>query len=149
MMVGDKAADFSLKDQDGNEFDLYENLDKKVLLVFYPKDNSLVCTKQLTNYKENEKLFDEYGIKIIGINIEDETSHGAFCRKIGADFPVLADVDKSVSKQFDAVNLLGINKRKLVLIGTDKRIIFEKSVLSVFYTKAEEIIKSLKELKLI
>ena len=55
-MVGAIVENFSLKDQEGNTFNLYENLDESILLVFYPKDDSPVCTKQLTNYQKEYQL---------------------------------------------------------------------------------------------
>jgi peroxiredoxin Q/BCP len=57
-MVGDIAKNFSLKDQNGNVFELYNNLNKRILLVFYPKDDSPVCTLQLSNYKQYLNEFE-------------------------------------------------------------------------------------------
>ena len=148
-MTGEFVENFTLKDQNGNDFNLYDNLDKKVLLVFYPKDNSPVCSKQLVNYSTNKKKFDEYGIKAAGVNTESAQSHISFCNSLGIDMPLLIDENKIVSRRFDALNILGINKRKLVLIGTDKKILFEKSSLPVFYFNSEKIIEMLKADKII
>ena len=79
MMIGEEVENFRLKDQYGNLFDLYDNLDTNVLLVFYPKDNSRICSKQLQNYQIREDLFLKKGIKVIGINIESIKSHKIFC----------------------------------------------------------------------
>jgi peroxiredoxin len=147
-MVGELAENFILKDQDGKDFSLYENLDKKVLLVFYPKDNTPVCNLQLTDYDLNYEDFEKNNVRIIGINTADVSEHKSYCMQKGFKFPLLSDGDKKVSAQFDALNLLGQNKRKLVLIGTDKKILYEKTVLSFLYVNAEQIIKSLKELEI-
>lgn len=56
-MVGQSVQNFILPDQNGNDFDLYKNLDKNILLVFYPKDNSPVCSRQLSDYYLNKKNF--------------------------------------------------------------------------------------------
>ena len=144
MKVGDIVENFVLKDQFNNEFDLYKSLDSDVLLVFYPKDNSLVCTKQLKDYSANQDKLNEIGIKIIGININSSLSHYSFCTGNSIDIPVLEDNDGKISKYFDAVNLLGINKRKLVLVGKDKRVKFIKITLSVNYMDTDEIISELK-----
>ena len=142
-MVGEIAPDFTLKDQDGNEFNLYKELTSKIMLVFYPKDDSPVCTKQLNNYQQNLGKFNNAGIKIIGINIDSENSHKYFGNKCKLDFPLLVDTGKSVSKKFDALNFVGINKRKIVIIDTDKRIIFEKVNFPFNFIRSEEILNPL------
>lgn len=148
-MKGDIVENFILKDQGGNDFNLYENLDKKVLLVFYPKDNSPVCSLQLSNYYENKKSFEDYNIKVVGINTGSTGSHASFCNSLGIDMTMLSDDTKEISRKFKALNLLGMNKRKLILIGQDKKILFEKSSVSVIYFKTDKIIAMLKEENLI
>ncbi|HMN25489.1 MAG TPA: peroxiredoxin family protein [Ignavibacteriaceae bacterium] len=149
MKIGDVVENFQLKDQDGNDFDLYENLDKDVFLVFYPKDNTPVCTSQLVDYSLNKIELEKHGIKIIGVNIADIESHNNFCTNNKIDFPVLSDNEKKVSRQFDALNLLGQNKRKLVLIGKNKKIKFERSTLSVFFVDSTQLLFELGKTKLI
>ena len=149
MKIGDVVENFQLKDQDGNDFDLYENLDKDVFLVFYPKDNTPVCTSQLVDYSLNKIELEKHGIKIIGVNIADIESHNNFCTNNKIDFPVLSDNEKKVSRQFDALNLLGQNKRKLVLIGKNKKIKFERSTLSVFFVDTTQLLFELGKTKLI
>jgi len=77
-MVGDIAKNFSLKDQNGNVFELYNNLNKRILLVFYPKDDSPVCTLQLSNYKQYLNEFEQSNIKIVGINTAIQSATGEF-----------------------------------------------------------------------
>ncbi len=144
-MIGDIAEDFTLKDQDDNEFNLYRNLDKKILLVFYPKDDSPVCTKQLTNYNSFKSEFEKLGIIMIGINTGSCKSHKNFCTAVGEGIRLLCDETKNISKKFSALNLFGMNKRKLVLIGTDRKVIFEKSVFPIMYIDAEKIFEMIKE----
>ncbi len=148
-MKGNLVEDFSLKDQNGEEFRLYDNLDKKVLLVFYPKDSSFVCSMQLNNYWSNLELFEKNDIKVVPINPEGALSHSGFCAHLGADFRILIDSGKEVSRRFRALNFLGLNKRKVVLIGTDRRILFEKAVFSAFYQKAQYLIEKFRKLKII
>jgi peroxiredoxin Q/BCP len=147
-MVGDPVENFILKDQDGKEFSLYDNLNQKVLLIFYPKDNTPVCNLQLTNYDLNYESFKKNDIQLVCINIADVSEHKSYCEQKGFKFPLLSDVDKIISARFDALNLLGQNKRKVVLIGADKTILYEKTVLSFLYLNSAQIIKSLKELKI-
>jgi peroxiredoxin Q/BCP len=145
-MVGEITKDFNLKDHNGNTFNLYENLDENILLVFYPKDDSPVCSMQLSNYQENHHLLKKSGIKVIGINTNSEKSHKSFCNKLLLTFPLLADKTKNVSRQFKALNIIGINKRKLVLINRHKKILYEKTVLPNRYLSASIIIKLVKQL---
>ncbi len=143
-MVGDIARNFSLKDQHGNEFELYKNLDIRILLVFYPKDDSPVCTKQLRNYEQYLTDFEKNNIEVVGINTAASDSHFSFCNKLRLNFPVLSDISKQISKNYKALNLLGINKRKLVLIDTNRRIVFEKVILPFYYLKAGQILNEVK-----
>jgi len=140
-VVGDIAKNFSLKDQYGNKFELYKNLDKRILLVFYPKDDSRVCSLQLSNYQKYLNEFEKNNINVVGINTAAEDSHFSFCNKLMLNFPVLSDISKQISKNYKALNLLGINKRKLVLIDTNKRIIFEKAIFPFYYLKVGQILK--------
>ena len=145
-MVGEIAEDFSLNDQYGNIFNLYENLDENILLVFYPKDDSPVCSMQLSNYKKEHQLLKKSGIKVIGINTNSEKSHKSFCNKLSLEFPLLSDKTKNVSRQFNALNIFRINKRKLVLINQNRKIEFEKTVLPNRNLSASIIIKLAKQL---
>ena len=138
-MVGDIAPDFTLKDQNGNLFRLYDSLNRKTLLIFYPKDYTPVCTNQLTDYQINKKVFDDLGINLIGINTGSVESHNSFTKSCNLGFPVLSDPLKKVSSKYKALNFFGGNKRKLVLIGTDKKIVFEKDVLSITYPSSRKL----------
>lgn len=149
MKIGMMVENFQLPDQNNNIFDLYENLDQDVLLAFYPKDNTPVCTKQLVDYSLNQKELDKFRIKIIGINFDTVESHKSFCANNKIDFPILSDHDKRVSKYFDAVNLLGQNKRKLVLVGKNKLIKFERATLPMFFVDTRQLLNDLRKTQLI
>ena len=143
------ATDFTLKDQFGKDYNLFENLNKNVMLVFYPRDNSLVCTNQLCSYNDSFSELEKAGIKIVGINIEKETNHKQFSDKYSFKFPLLSDSEKEVSKAYDALNYAGFNKRKIVVISRQKEIIYEDVVFSLFYQKTGDILKYLKNNKYI
>ena len=148
MKVGDPAPNFILKDENGEDFELYKNLDKLLLLAFYPKDDTLVCSTQLADYNDYLDEFIKNGVNVVGINTDSVQSHSNFCSKLNLNFPLLADEDKKVSKQFDAINFLGMNKRLLVIIGTDKHILWTDSTLPVTYVKASEILEKVKVLNM-
>lgn len=148
-MPPEKAGNFILKDQFGNDFELYKNLDKKILLIFYPKDKSMVCSRQLNNYQKNIELFEAEGIRPVGINIESPDSHMSFCNSLNINFSLLSDEGKKVSKSLNALNLFSVNKRKLVLIGNSGEILYRKTVPGLIYINAEKIIDELRAKQII
>jgi len=148
MREGDIAPNFRLKDQDGNDFELYKNLTAKILLIFYPKDNTPVCSSQLSEYNSNINEFSRHEIKLVGISTDSVISHLGFSSNLKLKFSLLSDIDKSVSKKYKALNLFGINKRKLVLISIDKKILWIGNMLPVNYLKSGEILSSIKRFAL-
>lgn len=139
-MVGTIAEDFTLNDQNGKAFNLYSNLSRKILLVFYPKDNTPVCTKQLTDYELNKNLFDKLDISVVAISTGSEKSHFDFANKCNLDFPLLVDDGKKVSKKYNAVNLLGGIRRKLVLISENRKILYENEIMPIKYLTSNQLI---------
>jgi len=144
MKKGDTAPNFILKDETGKDFELYKNLDKQILLVFYPKDDTPVCSTQLAEYGDNLDEFIKNEIKVIGINADSVQSHSDFCTKLKIKFPLLADEDKKVSRQYDAINFLGTNKRLLVIIGTDRKVLWIASTFALTFIKTKEIVEKVK-----
>jgi peroxiredoxin len=142
MKVGDVVPNFCLLNENGEEVELYKSLTQKVLLVFYPKDDTPVCSSQLAEYNENFDEFINHGIKIIGINSDTHQSHSDFSSKLQLKFPLLSDTDKKISGHFGAINIFGLTKRKLVLIGPDKKVLWAGTTLPVTYLKTEEILKN-------
>jgi len=141
MNIGDVAPNFVLKDHNGEDFELYKNLDKKILLVFYPEDDTPVCSAQLTEYNNYLDEFINSGINVIGISTNSIKSHSNFCNKLKLNFPLLSDENKNVSKQYNALNIFGINKRLLVLIGNDGKVKWLNSTFPLTFTKTKTILK--------
>lgn len=144
MKPGDIAKNFILKDETGKSFELYKNLDTQILLVFYPKDDTLVCSTQLAEYNENLDEFSKNKIKVVGISTDSIQSHSDFCNKLKIKFPLLADEDREVNRQYNAINFLGMNKRLLVIIGTDRKVLWTASTLPVTFIKTKEIVEKVK-----
>ncbi len=146
-MIGKVGADFTLPDQFGNKFNLYKALKdhKFVLLVFYPKDFTPVCTKQLNSYNNNFQKFSERNILPAAISVDPVESHQKFNFKYDFSFPLLSDTDKSVSKSFNALNFLNRNKRKLVLLNRDKIILFSKTVFPFRFLSYESLLSKIVE----
>src|SRR5215813_4669762 len=120
--VGDPAPDFTLPSTQGS-FTLSKALGKgAVLLVFYPGDDTPVCTKQLCNYRDNLDVFDGLGVQVVAINPQSESSHAKFAQKHALPFPVVADDGGNVTARYGAKGLFGMTKRALVLVGRDGRV---------------------------
>jgi thioredoxin-dependent peroxiredoxin len=146
MKVGDIAPNFKLNDENGKLFELYQNLDSQVLIVFYSKDDTPVCSSQLSEYNHNLDEFLKNGIKIVGINADTIKSHIDFCNKLKLKFPLLADEDRKVSKQYGALNIFGINKRILILVGIDKKVLWIAHTLSINFIKSTRILEKITSL---
>ena len=99
--IGTKAPAFSLPDQNGTLHTLDEYRGKKVVLYFYPKDNTPGCTKQACGFSERYPQFTEKGAVVIGISKDTVASHKKFEEKYGLAFPLLADPDLNVIKAYD------------------------------------------------
>ncbi len=99
---GDPAPDFTGRDQDGNPISLHDFRGKKLILYFYPKDNTSGCTAEAINLKENYEILKKHGFEVIGVSTDDEKSHRKCVEKYDLPFPLIADTDKKI------VNLYGV-----------------------------------------
>jgi len=132
---GDKAPDFSSKDQSGNEVKLSDFSGQKVVLYFYPKDDTPGCTLQACSFRDADDVYKQKGIKVFGVSTDDEKSHRRFISKFALPFDLLADTDKQIvesygvwgEKSMYGKTYMGTN-RKTFLIGEDGRIakVFDK-----------------------
>jgi peroxiredoxin Q/BCP len=112
--VGEQAPDFELPGTDG-PFRLSEHRGERVVLLFYPGDNTPVCTKQFCSYRDRADDFSGLGATVVGISGQDLDSHEAFVAKHSLNVPLLADVDKAVARKYDAVNALGVKRAVIVI----------------------------------
>lgn len=99
--VGTKAPAFSLPDQDGEMHSLEEYAGKKVVLYFYPRDNTPGCTKQACGFAELYPQFQEKGAVVVGISKDSVASHKKFEEKYGLPFTLLSDPELDVIKAYD------------------------------------------------
>ena len=100
LKVGDQAPDFSVKDQSGNEIKLSDYPGKRVVIYFYPKDNTPGCTAQACNIRDNYSDLEKEGIVILGVSADSEASHQKFIDKFDLPFALLADVDKKMLNDY-------------------------------------------------
>lgn len=97
---GDKAPLFEGVDQDGNDIKLIDFKGKKVVLYFYPKDNTPGCTAESCNLRDNYSQLQKEGYVILGISSDNEKSHRKFIEKFELPFSLIADIDKTIHEQF-------------------------------------------------
>jgi peroxiredoxin Q/BCP len=137
--VGDPAPDFALQSTRG-EISLSKLRESgSVLLVFYPGDDTPVCTKQLCDYRDNLSVFADLGVQVVAINPQGLESHERFAEKYDLPFPLASDPDKSVCRAYGAIGLLGSAKRALVLVGSDGNVRWQRSDLPIFRRSADEL----------
>ncbi len=117
--VGERAPDFELPGTDGS-FKLSEHRGERVVLLFYPGDNTMVCTKQFCSYRDRAEDFAKLEATVVGISSQSLDSHEAFAAKHGLNVPLLADTDKQVAKGYSAfASRLGATKRAVIVIDEE------------------------------
>ena len=99
--VGMKAPDFTLSDKEGNQVSLSDFLGKKVVLYFYPRDNTPGCTRQACAFAQNYDGFKERGVEVIGISKDSAASHAKFALKHELPFVLLSDPDLVAIQGYD------------------------------------------------
>ncbi len=100
LKTGDKAPEFSGKDQDGNPVSLSDFKGHKLVLYFYPKDSTPGCTTQACNLRDNYDLLLKQGYKVLGVSADSEKSHQKFIEKNNLPFPLIADTEKEILQSY-------------------------------------------------
>ena len=99
--IGDTVPAFTLKDQNGDDFDIEGYRGKKAMVIyFYPKDDTPGCTKEACSFRDEFEVFTDLDVKVIGISSDDVASHKKFAEKYRLPFTLLADTKKNVRKLF-------------------------------------------------
>jgi peroxiredoxin Q/BCP len=99
---GIKAPEFTAKDQNGNEVSLSDLRGNKVILYFYPKDNTPGCTKEACDFRDNYESLTSKGFKVIGVSADTEKSHQKFVDKYDLPFTLISDPEKEVIQKYHA-----------------------------------------------
>ncbi|MBI3545914.1 MAG: peroxiredoxin [Gammaproteobacteria bacterium] len=147
--LGQMAPDFSLPDQTGKKHSLADYRGRWIVLYFYPKDDTPGCTKEACDFRDNFAAIKKLGAEILGVSVDDSQSHAQFSKKYNLPFPLLADADGNVAKQYGAL-------WSLVLVRFAKRqtfIVDPQGKIAKIYrdvkpqTHSGEVIEFLKALK--
>jgi peroxiredoxin Q/BCP len=124
LKTGDKVPAFTLQDQDGKTFDITSVLGKQPLVIyFYPKDETSVCTKEACSFRDAYEQFKEYGAKVIGISSDNVASHKSFATHHQLPFTLLSDPDNSVRKLFGVPKTFVIPGRVTYIVNKNGVII--------------------------
>lgn len=146
--VGDRAPDFELPGTNGERLSLSQFAGKPVVLVFYPGDDTPVCTRQLTSYNDGLKRFDGLGATVLGISPQDIDSHERFAAKHGFSFPLLADADKAVASLYGTLGPLGFTRRSVFIVDGDGVIRYaHRAIAGLTYRSVDELVGVLESLR--
>ncbi len=141
--VGDVAPDFTLPGT-GGTYTLSQYRGQPVVLVFYPGDDTPVCTKQLNTYNDDLSEFTHVGAQVLAISAQDIVSHETFAQKHGFGFPLLADVDKSVAQSYGTVGPLGFPRRSVFVVDEAGVVIYaHRAIAGLTFRPVSEIIEAI------
>lgn len=147
MKIGDKASDFTLKDGDGNDWTLSDHRGKTVVLLFYPGDNTPVCTAQLCSVRDHWSEYQATGAEVVGISTDSVESHKGFAEKNELPLRLLSDSDRKVSTAYDMKSWLpGRSARGVVVIDKEGKIAYHKAEsLSLFRPADKDVLEAIRK----
>lgn len=128
--IGDKAYNFNLPDYEGKLHSLSDYRGKKIIIYFYPKDNTPGCTLQACNYRNEYHKFKDLDVVLIGISKDNEKSHKKFIEKFNLPFLILSDVDKLACKEYGVLKEKSMFGKKYIGIERSTFIIDENGIIT-------------------
>jgi thioredoxin-dependent peroxiredoxin len=147
LQAGDKAPTFSGVDQDGKKVSLSDFKGQKVVLYFYPEDDTPTCTIQACNLRDNYALLKKNGFKVLGISPDDVKSHQKFREKFNLPFTLIADPEHKIIDKYGVWGLKNLYGREYMGLFRTTFVIDEKGVISKVFLRpknkehAQEIVK--------
>jgi peroxiredoxin Q/BCP len=143
--IGDAAPDFTLPGTGARDYTLSSYRGQPVVLVFYPGDNTAVCTTQLKTYTADFDEFEGVGAQILGISPQDVASHEGFSDKHGFTFPLLADTDKSVGRDYGILGLMGLYRRSVFVVDAQGVLRYaHRAIVGLTYKPTAELIAAVR-----
>lgn len=137
LKTGDKAPAFEVVDQDGNPISLKDYSGQKLVLYFYPKDDTPGCTAEACNLRDNYALLLKKGYKIVGVSADDERSHKKFIEKYVLPFPLIPDKDKKILKAYGAWGNKNLYGKEYDGILRTTYVISEKGIIEKVFSKVD------------
>ncbi len=146
MNIGDTAPDFTLKDAGGNDWTLSDQRGKMVVLMFYPGDNTPVCTKQMCSVRDHWSEYQATGAVVVGISMDSAESHGGFAEKFKLPFTLLSDDNGEVTGKYDVKSWLpGRSARAVMVIDKEGKIAYRKvEAVSLFRPKDDDVLEAIR-----
>lgn len=136
LQTGTKAPDFTLNDKDGNPVTLSSFRGKKVVLYFYPKDDTPGCTRQACAFKNAYEAYGQRGVEVIGVSKDSEKSHGKFAEKFGLPFILVSDTELEVIKAYQVWQEKKLYGKVSMGVVRSTYVIDENGVIEKVYEKA-------------
>ncbi|WP_409150007.1 thioredoxin-dependent thiol peroxidase [Sphingobacterium sp. BS-2] len=137
LKVGDKAPQFTSKNQNGEEIKLSDFQGKKVILYFYPKDNTPGCTTEACNFRDNYQSLLKDGFEVIGVSIDSEQSHQKFISKFELPFNLVSDEDKKIVEDYGVWVEKNMYGKKYMGTARTTFIIDEKGIIQQIIKKVD------------
>jgi thioredoxin-dependent peroxiredoxin len=135
--IGDKAPDFAIPDQDGLVHKLSDYAGRKLVIYFYPKDDTPGCTAQACNLRDNYYDLRQKGYEVIGVSVDSEKSHQKFIQKFELPFTLLADTEKRMVTDYGVWQEKSMYGRKYMGVMRHTFIIDEQGVIQDIITKVD------------
>ncbi|TCW37331.1 peroxiredoxin Q/BCP [Thermohydrogenium kirishiense] len=132
-----EAPDFTLKSSDGNDVSLSDFKGKKVVLYFYPKDNTPGCTKEACQFRDNINTVKNKDAVILGVSLDDIESHKKFIEKFNLPFILLSDSDAKVSTEYGVYKEKNVYGKKKMGIERSTFIIDQKGIVKKIFRKVK------------
>ena len=149
--IGSAAPEFSLEGSDNTDegrhiYSLADYRGQVVVLVFYPGDNTPVCTRQLNAYTDDIERFEEVGARVLAISPQSVVSHDEFsCKQGGFAFPLLADTDKVVGERYGILGPLGFYRRSIFVIDGEGILRWaHKAVAGITFRPTTELVEAVR-----
>jgi peroxiredoxin Q/BCP len=133
LKVGDKAPDFKLHSDDGSTISLKDLKGKKVILYFYPKDDTSGCTAEACDFRDNIKTFKKKDVVVIGVSKDSVKSHTKFKKKFDLNFPLLSDESLNMLQDYGVWKEKSMYGRKYMGIVRTTFIINEKGIIEKIF----------------
>jgi peroxiredoxin Q/BCP len=137
LKAGDKAPKILATDQNGNTVNLAQFAGKKLILFFYPRDNTPTCTAEACNLRDNFKLLKKKGFEIVGVSIDSVKSHKNFETKFSLPFPLLADEKKKIVKDYGVWGTKKLYGKEYEGTFRTTFLINEKGIIEKIFEKVE------------
>ncbi len=141
--IGERAPTFTLPGTGGRDYSLADYAGRVIVLVFYPGDDTPVCTKQLSNYNDELPQFEGVDAQVLAISAQDVDSHETFAGKLGLRFPLLADVDKTVAAAYGTLGPLGFPRRSVFVIDRQGIIRYaHRAIAGLTFRSVDELVRA-------